>query len=163
MTFKNFFHYISYIQYPLMITALFFAFKPYLSGFDFLKENPDLLFKSLNLTLVFMGLGISFSSLQDTTKTQNNFSLRVWENPKYGKIAIITLCCLIVLTLLYGMIGYFTIEGGIIKDLSIGAIVLSLGMFGLLKTAVEMFENHRKDKNTAANTLQPRSAPHQVG
>ena len=101
-----------------------------------------------------MGLGISFFVATGYYKKhKNNFSLRIWENPKYGKIAIIILCCLIVLTLLYGMIGYFTTKGGIIKDLSIGAIVLSLGMFGLLKTAVEMFENHRKDKNTAANTM----------
>ena len=66
------------------------------------------------------------------------------------------LSCFIVCMLLYGMVGYFTVEEGTAKDLSIGAIMLSLGTFGLLKTAMEMFANHRRDQNTVANTVQPR-------
>jgi len=54
---------------------------------------------------------------------------------------------LIFLVLILGLIGYLISGNGILKDLSIGFIVFGLGMFGLLKAAVEMFENHRKDKN----------------
>ena len=82
MNFKTFFHYISYIQYPLMLIATYFVLSPYINEIEQLKKNPDLLFKNLNLTLIFMGLGISFSSLQDTSKTQNKFSKKIWENPK---------------------------------------------------------------------------------
>lgn len=151
MKFKTFFHYISYLQYPLMIVGLYFAFIPYLSGFEQLKANPEVLFKNLNSVLIFIGLGISFSSLQDTTKTQNEFSRRIWQDPVKGKIAIILMSCLIFFTLFFGLIGYFSAQEGILKDLSIGTIVLGLGMFGLLKAAIEMFENHRKDKNTTIN------------
>ena len=147
MNLKSLFHYISYLQYPLMLIALYFAISPYLSGIDNLKENPNLIFLKLNTCLIFMGLGVSFSSLQDTTKTQNKFSKDIWENPKKGKIAIILMTLIILLILICGLIGYFNSVDGILKDLSIGFIVLGLGMFGLLKAAVEMFENHRKDKS----------------
>lgn len=146
MNFKIIFHYISYLQYPLMIVALYFAFSPYLGGFAALKQNPGLFFESLNSALIFMGLGISFSSLQDTTKTQNTFSLKVWQSPKKGKITIIAMCLMILGLLLLGLTGYFNADTGLLKDISVGAIVLSLGMFGFLKAAMEMFENHRQDK-----------------
>jgi hypothetical protein len=147
MNFKAFFHFISYLQYPLMLIALYFTFSPYLTGIDNLKENPDLIFQKLNISLIFMGLGVSFSSLQDTTKTQNKISKDIWENPKKGKIAILLMSFLIFFILILGLIGYFNSVDGILEDLSIGLIVLGLGLFGLLKAAVEMFENHRKDKN----------------
>jgi hypothetical protein len=147
MNFKAFFHFISYLQYPLMLIALYFTFSPYLTGIDNLKENPDLIFQKLNISLIFMGLGVSFSSLQDTTKTQNKISKDIWENPKKGKIAILLMSFLIFFILILGLIGYFNSVDGILEDLSIGLIVLGLGLFFLLKAAVEMFENHRKDKN----------------
>ena len=147
MNFKEIFQYISYLQYPLMLIALYFAFSPYLFGMEQFRENPDLIFQSLNNLLIFMGLEVSFSSLQDTTKTQNKFSRKIWESPKKGKIIIITMCSSILLILFLGLIGYLNAVNGILKDLSVGLIVLSLGMFGFLKAAIEMFENHRKDKN----------------
>lgn len=82
MNFKLVFQYISYLQYPLMLVALYFSFIPYLSGLEKLRENLTLLFDNLNSALIFMGLGISFSSLQDTTKAQNKLSLNIWQNPK---------------------------------------------------------------------------------
>jgi hypothetical protein len=68
---KLIFHYISYLQYPLMMIAMLFALKPYIFGFE-------TLFSDFNKMLVFMGLGISFSTLQDTTKTQNKLSLKIY-------------------------------------------------------------------------------------
>lgn len=147
MNFKSTFHYISYLQYPLMLISFYFALSPYLNGMERLKENPDIIFENFNNLLIFMGLGVSFSSLQDTTKTQNNFSKKIWESPKKGKIAIITMSVIILLILILGLVGYLNSNNGILKNLAVGLIVLSLGMFGFLKTAIEMFENHRKDKN----------------
>lgn len=149
MNFKTIFHYISYVQYPLMITGLYFAFSPYLLGVEHLKENPDILFKNLNLVLIFMGLGTSFSSLQDTTKTQNKFSKKIWQSPIKGKITILILGGTILFLLVLGLVGYFNSTTTILKEIAVGIIVLSLGMFGFLKAAIEMFENHRSDKNVA--------------
>lgn len=134
-----------------MIVGIYFAIEPYLQGIERLKESPDLIFQSINSTLIFMGLGISFSSLQDTTKTQNEFSKKVWESPVKGKIMISLMSIMILFLLIVGLVGFYSVEIGILKDLSFGLIVLGLGMFGLLKAAFEMFENHRKDKNTGTN------------
>ncbi len=153
MNFKSIFHYISYLQYPLMVTGLYFSISPYLEGIEELKRNPDLIFQSLNYVLIFMGLGVSFSSLQDTTKTQNKISKKIWENPKKGKITILIMCFITLFLLSLGLFEYFNTNDGILKDLSVGIIVFSLGMFGFLKAAIEMFENHRKDKNIAATNI----------
>ncbi|MFT4834300.1 MAG: hypothetical protein ACJA2C_000855 [Marinoscillum sp.] len=136
-----------------MLVGLYFAFEPYLQGIDRLIESPELLFQSINSALIFMGLGISFSSLQDTTKTQNEFSKKVWESPRKGKIMISLMSLMILFLLIFGLTGYYSVEKGILKDLSLGFIVLGLGMFGFLKAAFEMFENHRKDKNIGANNV----------
>jgi hypothetical protein len=148
MNFKTFFHKISYLQYPLMLVGLYFALKPYQQGMEGLKQNPDLIFQSLNTVLIFMGLSVSFSSLQDTSKTQNKISKNIWKDPLKGKVMIILMSLMILFFLLFGLIGYY-----ILKDLSIGIIILGLGMFGLLKAAIEMFENHRKDKNTSERNM----------
>ncbi len=143
MNFKTIFHYISYLQYPLMLIGLYFALSPYFIGLGKVKENPELIFENLNAVLIFMGLATSFASLQDTTRTQNNFSKKIWENPVKGKIIISVMCLTILVFLILGLTGYFTTTNGILKDLSVGIIVVSLGMFGFLKAAIEMFENHR--------------------
>ena len=70
----KFFQKISYLQYPMMLIAMYFAIKPYTYIFEAGMENQDKMFADLNSLLIFMGLGISFSTLQDTTKTQNKFS-----------------------------------------------------------------------------------------
>jgi len=146
MTFKQFFQYISYLQYPFMLIALFLAFKPYLNGIDAIKINPSIYFENVNQMLVFMGLGLSFSSLQDTSRTQNKLTRKVYEDPKKGKVFILSLILMIGLILIFGLIGFFSSDDKAINELSVGLIVLGLGMFGFLKAGVEMFENHRLDK-----------------
>ncbi|UZR99724.1 hypothetical protein [Chondrinema litorale] len=149
MNTKQIFQYISYLQYPLMLIALFYAFRPYTYGLGLKPETSYLLFKDINNVLVFMGLGISFSTLQDTTKTQNKLSRKIWENPKKGKIAIFAISLMTLFIIVNGLIGYFSTTDSKLKELSSGIIILGIGMIGLLKSAIEMFENHRKDKNVA--------------
>lgn len=149
--FKKFFQIMSYLQYPLMVLAVFFSFKPYFNGISDVFKNPNILLENYNYTLIFLGLGISFSTLQDTTKTQNKLSKRIWEDPKKGKRLILITCALVILFLSYGIFGYFITENEQLKEVSFGAIVLSIGLIGFLKTTLEIFDNHRKDKNTTAD------------
>lgn len=158
MNFRLIFQYISYLQYPLMLIAAYFVVLPYLSGLESLKKDPSLLLTHFNSALIFLGLGISFSSLQDTSKTQNKFSLRIWQDAKKGKLALIVLSVMILVYLIIGLTGYFMASQSLLKDVSVGMIVLSLGMFGLLKSAMEMFEHHRTDKNLPAQTTLPTDA-----
>lgn len=141
---KNLFHKISYLQYPLMLIALFYTFVPYISGFD-------VFWQSINQALIFAGLGISFSTLQDTTKTQNNFSKKIWEDPKKGQRALMFIFISALAMLAFGLYGFFVAKNGIVKEVAFGTLMLGIGYIGLLKSAIEMFENHRKDRNISDN------------
>ncbi|MGS2764102.1 hypothetical protein [Sinomicrobium sp. M5D2P9] len=139
---KNVFHRISYLQYLLYAIALFFLLKIY---YDiFFVEDKDSVFSDVNKGLMFLGLGISFCSLQDTGKTQNNFSKRIWESSKKGKVALIVLSLEVLFFLLLGLSGLFISKNELLQEVSMGLIVLGIGMIGILKVAIEMHENHRK-------------------
>ena len=139
-TTKHFFQVISYLQYPFALIALYFVIKPYFNGFENLLGN-------YNDALVFAGIGISFSTLQDTTKTQNNFSKKVWESPKKGKAFIIMMAVTTFIFIAFGIYGSYISPETKISQLSFGILVFGIGNLGMLKAAIEMFENHRLDKN----------------
>jgi len=123
----------------MMLVGMYFALTPYFNGFQ------DI-FGSINSLMLFMGLGISFSTLQDTHKTQNDFSKRIWENPTKGKAFLSLMGLFTLLFLVGGVVGYFLSDSSVLNELSLGLIVLGIGFLGLLKAAAEMFENHRLDK-----------------
>jgi hypothetical protein len=137
---RDIFQKISYIQYPLLLIAMFYVFRPYYLGFDTLWEN-------YNYGLIFMGLGISFSTLQDTTKTQNKLSKKIWEHPKKGKIALVIMGLMALYFVLIGLFGIYISNSEVLQQISFGMLVLGIGLIGMLKAAIEMFENHRLDKN----------------
>lgn len=139
---KQLFHIISYLQYPFLLLALFFMLKPYYNFF--VNSDVKSFLVNANIALVFIGIGISFSTLQDTAKTQNQFSKRIWQNPKKGKRAIVLISALTLLIFILGFLGYFINNDGALKEISLGLIVLGIGLIGLLKTALEMFDNHVK-------------------
>ena len=139
------FHYISYLQYPCMLIGLYFAVEPFWTGF----ESP---LESFNNTLIFMGLGISFSTLQDTRRTQNEFSRKVWEDPRKGKFFLGMMSFTTLLILLIGLIAQFSAVGAGLREIAFGLIVLSIGLIGMIKAALEMFENHRRDRQGSPNS-----------
>jgi len=140
---KQFFHILSYLQYPLMLAALWFAIKPYLMRHE-LTEG----IASLNSMLIFLGLTISFASLQDPAKTSWKFEKKIWENPKKARGYFIYVLLLSLAVLGFGIFGYFFTGIEAIKGLSIGAIVLAIGFTGYIKTVAEIFESHRKEDDT---------------
>ena len=133
---KQLFHAISYLQYPLLLVAMGYVVYPYFKGFD-------AFWPSINNALIFSGLAISFSTLQDTTKTQNNFSRKIWQDPRKGVFALAVISATTLVFLALGMFGLFVSKGGILKEVSFGVLMLGLGYFGLLKAAIEMHEHHR--------------------
>ncbi len=138
---KVLFHRISYLQYVLMAVAVvYFAFFAMSLG-----GSPD--WGHLNTALVFYGIAISVSTLQDTTTTQNEISRKVWESPTGGKIFLGVIGVMVVVFLTVGLIGFVRVEEDILKDVSVGLIVIGIGLTGILKAAGEMFENHRLDRN----------------
>ena len=140
---KAIFHKISYIQYPLVVVSMVYYV---LFIISMSNKAPD--WQLLNNVLLFYGISLSFSTLQDTTKTQNKFSRKIWEHPKKGKRMLFIIVLLMVVLLVAGIIGMFGSTATIHREVSMGLIVLAIGLMGILKSASEMFENHRLDKNS---------------
>jgi hypothetical protein len=102
------------------------------------------MWEDYNIALVFIGLALSISTLQDTTKTQNKLSKRVWENPKYANAFLLYLTILTLVCTLSGIYFLFGVDNTNLKSLSFGVISIGVGLIGLLKAGIEMAENHRK-------------------
>lgn len=138
--YKLFFHYLSYAQYPFMMVGLFYCYRPLFNGLE-------LLFNDFNNGLVFFGLALSLSTLQDTRKTQNKISKRVFENTRYTKIFLVVLLIQILLYIAFGLAGMFTSAGNPLTELAYGLISIGVGLIGILKGGLEIAENLAKAKN----------------
>lgn len=136
------FQMVSYLQYPFMLIALGYMVVPLFSGID-------QFWSSVNQALIFAGLGISFSTLQDTRKTQNEISRKVWEDPKKAKLILWMMSLTALILLVAGLYGFLIAKQGIIKEVAFGTLMLGISYVGLLKAAIEMHENHRIDPEPA--------------
>jgi hypothetical protein len=146
MNVKQVFHYVSYLQYPLMAVAVYFVIQPYLVGLKEAFEDPSIFLGAINNMMIFMGLSISFSTLQDSEKTQNKFSKKIWEDPKKGKAFILFFSIFTVLVIGLGLLEYLLTRDTMLEEISFGFIVLGIGFIGMIKSMVEMHEYHRRDR-----------------
>lgn len=110
----------------------------------YLKIDKNII-QFINKALVYLGLGIGFSSLQDTPKTQNNFSLKIWQNCKKERITLILMTLFTFTLIVFGLIGMYSDENHKLYEVYNGFLMLGIGMIGFLKAAIEMRENHRLD------------------
>lgn len=141
------FQLLSYLQYPAMAVAAIYAAMPLFTGLS----NP---FDDWNYALLYAGVGVGLSSLQDPTRTQNKVSKNVWQDPRKGRIALWLLSLEALVPIVVGLIGAYLSTSTVLNQLSLGLVAFGLGMVGLLKTAIEMFEHHRLDRERdEANTL----------
>lgn len=145
MSSRQFFQYLSYLQYPLLAVTVYFAVQAaVLMG----KGQPlSSLYDPLNYMLLFAGVAVGLSSLQDTTKTQNKISLKTWQNPAKGRFMLIVMALEAFIPIVMGLVGAFRANDTAMNQLSLGMVAFGLGMIGLLKTAIEMRENFRLDRN----------------
>lgn len=139
------FHLISYAQYLFIGVALYFDVLFVWGAF-----NQVLDWDLINSMLVYMGIAISFSTLQDTQKTQNALSLRVWQNPTQGRFFLAVLGLSTLTFMVLGLVGMTLVQESVIKEVAFGMVVLGIGMLGMTKAASEMFEHHRLDRHPPA-------------
>ena len=130
----NTFHLISHIKYPLLILALYFLYRTIL--FD---AEPSL--EDINTALILMGIGISLDSLKDYGKL-NWLDKKVLHRPKRAKIYLLALGLLLLFVIMFGAYGYFFVQEGPIKELSIGMIVFAIGCLGMLKSGIQATKSH---------------------
>ena len=152
---KDLFNVLSYLSYPLMLVSVIYILRPIFVG------NRDALLTDFNSALVFLGLGISFSTLQDTTKTQNNFSLRIYQSRTKSKIFFGLIGFTILLFISMGLYAMLTTERTKLKELAFGMIVLGMGIIGMLKAAMEMGEYHLAEFEAKQDFVENHSADEQ--
>ena len=126
----NLFHYLSFLQYPLMLLGLYFVYKPIFFGYDTLWHD-------YNLALIFMGLAISFTTLADP-KRANKKIIKLYKNPKFMRGFMVYLMILITFLLGFGFYAMLWSDKVPLQQLSTGIIVLGIGVIGLLKMSVEL-------------------------
>jgi hypothetical protein len=151
---KRLFHIASYLQYPFMLLGLFFCYKPFIIDFEGVITNFAVYFVELNKALVFFGLGVSLSTLQDTTKMQNKFSQRVYDSPRKTNFFLRMFAILAVLFITMGLLGQFG-SNKFLQELSFGFISLGVGIIGMLKAAIEMADYQRKKQLANKITSEP--------
>lgn len=143
---RDLFHKISYLQYPLMIVGAYYVLRPFIYG----MEN---IWVDYNKMLVFYGLAISFSTLQDTTKTQNKVSENIWKNPRKAKILIIYFAVFAFALIVLGLFCLLGSTNKNLNEISFGVLALGVGMVGLLKSAIEMAEYQQRENNVTQSHM----------
>ena len=149
-TARSLFQRVSYLQYPAMLVAVAYAVKSGLSAASAKATGWAPVFDDLNYVLLYAGIGIGLSSLQDSTKTQNGVSLRIWRNPRKGRWMLMLLSAYAFSAMALGLLGAYMADSTAASQLSMGLVAFGLGMVGLLKTAIEMREHHRSDNRIAS-------------
>ena len=120
------------MQYPLMGISLFFMYRPWLNN----RQN---LLDDFNLGLVFMGLAITFSTLQDTKKTHNKMSEKIWKNKKYATWFIVYFLLIIFVLIALALFWQFG-DNAALQGLSWGVLSIAMGLIGVVKSGLEMAE-----------------------
>lgn len=136
------FHYVSFLQYPFLLVALYYCYEPLIKGIKtFSKES---LIGNYNLALLCLGVAFSFTSLADTSKRTKLTDL-IYKKEKRTKNWLIYVCSLIILIFSLAIICQFFINDDLFKNLSIGLFVFGLGMLSILKMNLEIIKTYQKD------------------
>jgi hypothetical protein len=151
-TARDIFQWLSYLQYPALLVALGYGAK---SGWTLATTGSGawaMVYDDWNYVLLYAGIGIGLSSLQDPTKTQNEVSRRVWQDPRKGRWLLLLISFYTLASMVAGLVGAYLADTTVVNQLSLGLVAFGLGMVGLLKTAIEMREHHRVDKQVASSS-----------
>lgn len=157
---RQLFQYISYLQYPLLVVGLGYLVYTMVSILPELRalgdredEGLSLLMNAMasgvNTSLMFIGISMSFSTLQDPRKTQNKLSLQVWSDPKKGKAMLFMMAITSISLILFSMTALLLFPDSVLAELSFGILTLGIAYMGVLRVAIDMFEHHRIDRKGA--------------
>ena len=146
------FHYVSFLQYPFMLIALYFCYEPLIKGFE--NFDKDSIIENYNLGLLFFGVALSFTSLADIRK-RTKLGDKIFGKETRAQKWLIYVCSLIIIIFSFAIICMFFTDDEKLKNLSIGMFVFGIGMLGLLRMNIEIIKSYQKDwkKNTTVNTI----------
>ncbi len=165
-SYRKIFHLISYLQYLFYVAGLIYLTISVLDILGIVNDLPDGLeprdlleagYPSWNLALFMFGLGVSFSTLQDLTKTQNSLSRKVWQDPNRGRQFLFVMMATAILFVIAGLLGLLAYPETIFGGLSYGFLAFGIAYICVVRSAMEMFENHRSDRASSVNRLDENS------
>lgn len=136
------FHYVSFLQYPFLIAALYYSYKPIIIGIDSFEKAE--LIANYNLVLLFFGIAFSFTSLADITK-RTKLGDKIFGKPKNAKRWLIYVCALILITFALAIYTLFFPADEMLKELSIGLFVFGIGIVGLLRMNLEIIKTYQSE------------------
>lgn len=142
---RQVFQWLSYLQYPALLVAFAYAARPLFNSMAGILD-------AYNSALLYAGVGVGMSSLQDPSRTQNKMSKKVWEDPRKGSLMLWLISAQALLPIVLGLLGAALAPTTALSQLALGLVAFGLGMIGLLKTAIEMREHHRLDKQSPRHT-----------
>ena len=143
---RQVFQWLSYLQYPLLAVALVYMCRVMQAAWSIKATGLVPVFEEANHVLLYAGVAIGLSSLQDPRKTQNRLSLRIWQDPTKGRLMLWVLALEAFVPITIGLVGATLASDTVVSELALGLVAFGLGMIGLLKTAIEMREHHRSDR-----------------
>ena len=132
------FHYFSFIKYPVLIIGLYYFYKPLFSKSSNFLEN-------YNYGLIFFGIALGLDSLKDYGKL-TWLDKKVYHKPKIAKYYFGLFGLAILSIIIFGIIGYFSTEQSILKELSIGFIIFGIGTIGVLKSGIQATKDYMENK-----------------
>ena len=143
-------HYVSFLQYPFMLIALYYCYEPLIKGFDSLDR--DAIIENYNLGFLFFGIALSFTSLADLRK-RTKLGDKIFGKEKSAKRWLIFASCIILMIFSFAVICKFFTKDEELENLSIGIFVLGIGMLGLFRMNIEIIKTYQNDwdKNTITN------------
>lgn len=127
-------HSLHYLQYPFLIIGLGYSFKKYFI------ENSDK-WADMNMSLLFFGIGLSFAGFADVKKI-GGWSKKIMRHPRMSKLFIFYSILLSFGLMATGFYAMFQIKNSAFKEVSIGLIVLGIGVISLIKMSVELMESN---------------------
>ncbi len=154
-SYRSVFDLVSYLQYIFYFAGIVFIGLSIYEIIELIKNSVlsveigdvlELGYNSWNLSLFMLGLGVSFSTLQDPSKTQNSFSKKVWQDPQKGKKVLVLMMGIALFFIIWGLLGLIVYTESIIGRLSYGFLAFGIAYISVVRAAIEMFENHRTDK-----------------
>ena len=146
------FHYASFLQYPFIIAALYYSYKPIIIGIDNFGKAE--IISNYNLVLLFFGIAFSFTSLADIRK-RTKLGNKIFGKQKNAKRWIIYICILVLFTFALAIYTMFFAKDEKLKDLSIGIFVFGIGIIGLLRMNLEIIKTYQPEwkESTTANNV----------
>jgi len=121
---------------------LYYCYEPIFKGIKTFSVTD--LAKNYNLALLFMGIGLSFTSLADISK-RTKLGDKIFGKRKIAKRWIIYIGLLIITIFTLAIIAKFFTNNQAFNEVSIGLFVLGIGMIGLLRMNLEIIKTYQPE------------------